>query len=152
MSCRICQNMNNFELPSNPAQLAETIATENFSDSMEISDLDHRLLTELEVGAEALGFLNKDYFVESGRALILPASFQSDEPVLYTSFFGLSFEGRFATYAKVHIGRIIGGSAVRAVCLAFTDVTLLPYFETVPDNELVFVPVLAINSMEQTSV
>lgn len=144
--------MNNFELPRNPAQLAETRAAENFSDSFETSDLDHRLLAELDIGAESLGFLNNDYFVESGRAMILPASFQADETVLYTSFFGLSFEGRFASYAKVHIGRIIGGSAVRAVCMAFSEATLLPYFDNIHRDEMLYVPVMAVNSMEQTRV
>ncbi len=137
-------------VPSNPAVFAETRAEQATSTAFAIAAADERMLAELDYGAEALGFIDQNYFVQSARAMILPKSFEADQQVSCTDFFGLTFEGRFATYARVHIGRIIGAGAVRAVCLTFTRTTLLPYFDKLPDDRLLLVPVLAITSIEQT--
>jgi hypothetical protein len=136
-------------VPPDPAALAEIRAEQAVSSAFEVSSIDHHMLAELDHGAELLGFINQSYFVQSFRALVLPSSFEAGEPVPCNDFFGLTFEGRFATYAKVCIGRIIGANAVRAVCLTFSDTTLLPTFEELPDDKLLFVPALAITSMEQ---
>ncbi len=141
---------NSFDLPNTPAELAVMRAEQSFSNDLDITLDDERLLAELDYAADELGFTNSSYFVESGRALIVAASFEASQPVTYTNFFGLTFEGRFATFSKVHIGRFIGGQSVRAVCLTFDDVTLLPYFDKTDEGDLLHIPVLAVDSMELT--
>lgn len=136
--------------PNNPAELAEIRAQEPTGSDFDMSTADQHLLAELDHGAQELGFTGQTYFVEAARALVIPAAFEADQPVKYHSFFGLTFEGTFATYGKVHIGRIIGGGAVRAVCLAFPRATLLPYFDPLGDQDILYVPALAVASIERT--
>jgi len=38
---------------------------------------------------------------------------------------------------------------IDAVCLAFYNTLLLPFFERVPEDHLLHVPVLAVDSMQQ---
>lgn len=139
-----------FEIPQSPAELAQVRAEQNTSDSFEISPIDRQAIVELEYAAENLGFIGANYFVESDRALIIPASYDASQDVTYTNFYGLSFEGTFATYSKVHIGRVIGGQSVRAVCLAFSDALLLPFFDRLEKTDILYVPVLAVAGMEKT--
>lgn len=136
--------------PSNPAELAEIRAQQSVDQAFDITIADQQLLAELDHGAEELGFLGQSYFVEATRALVVPATFQADQPVTYHSFFGLSFEGTFATYGKVHIGQLIGAGAVRAICLAFPKATLLPYFDDLDPQDILYVPALAVASIEAT--
>jgi len=136
--------------PNNPAELAEIRAQQSTSQSFDMTTADEHLLAELEHGADELGFIGRDYFVEATRALILPSSFEASEPVTHHSFFGLTFEGTFATYGKVHIGRIVGAGAVRAICLAFPRATLLPHFATLEPGDILYVPALAVASIEFT--
>jgi hypothetical protein len=60
---------------------------------------------------------------------------------------GLSSEGTFISYSRVVIGRIVGANAVRALCLSFDNVTLLPFFDSLRDDHLLHVPALAVSSM-----
>jgi len=143
--------MNTFEAPSNPVELATKRAQTFWGDDMDVSEQDRRLLVELDHGAEILGFHEKDYFVESGRGLIIPMSFEASEPVEYTDAYGVTFEGSFVSYAKVSIGIIIGATTVRAVCLVFSKVTILPYFESIETDKLMYVPVLAVNSIDEVA-
>lgn len=138
------------ELPANPAELAKKQAENAGYASFPVDAADEMVLTELEHGAEMLGFTDQSYFVEAGRSMILPVSFERDQPVSYLNFYGLSFEGLFVTFAKVHIGRLVGQESVRALCLTFTDVTLLPYFDDIPADSLLYVPALAVDTIEQT--
>jgi hypothetical protein len=144
-------NMSGLEIPTNPVELAAIVAESSTSQSFEIMPKDERALEELELGAEMLGFLNQEYFVQAHRGMIMPADFVSSERFTFKNLAGVTLEGKLVTYSKVHIGRIIGAGAVRAFCLAFESATLLPYFDTVPEDRLVHVPVLAVSSIEQTN-
>lgn len=97
-----------------------------------------------------LGFIGLTYFISARRSMIIPKSFDKSEPVNYTDFFGLSFEGKFASFAIVHIGNLVGHQTIHAVCLTFAEATLLPYFDSLIEDDLLFVPVLAVGSIEQT--
>lgn len=145
----------NLELPSNPVELAEIRAQEKFSEEFDDTPADHRLLQELDYAAEHLGFTGEDYMVESGRAFIVPASFEAGEEQGFGNFFSLDFDGTFASYAKVHINYSIGEhevAKIRAVCLAFSRAKLLPYLDDVPDDKLLVVPVLAVDSIAKSSI
>jgi hypothetical protein len=136
--------------PSNPAELAEIRAQQSTDQSFDMTKADLQLLAELDHGAEQLGFLGQSYFVEANRALVVPASFEATELATYRSYFGLAFEGTFATYGKVHIGQLIGTGAIRAICLAFPRATLLPYFDDLDPQDILYVPALAVASIERT--
>lgn len=136
--------------PNTPHELAELRAEQTFTAAFDISAEDEHLLAELDHAAAELGFHGRSYFVEAGRAIIAPASFEADQDVPYFNFPGLTFEGQFATYSKVHVGRVLGGSSVRAVCLTFDTATLLPFFDPIEDGHLLHVPVLAVQSIEPT--
>lgn len=138
-------------MPTNPAELASLRAEASIASSFELTPEDELLLAELDHGAESLGFHNQTYFVEAFRGLVVPASFEAADRVTYVNFMGITLEGRFATFSKVHIGTIVGAGAVRAVCLTFTDVTLLPYFDTLAEDDLLHVPVLSVAQMSKTS-
>jgi hypothetical protein len=111
---------------------------------------DEKVLTRLGRDARELEFEDQQYFVETSRALSLPVSFEADQPVRYGNLFKLAFEGTFKCYSKVLVGRIIGAKSVRAFCLTFDDVLLLPYFDKLPEDRLLHVPILAVDSMEKT--
>src|SRR4051812_15582813 len=117
--------------PSNPAELASATAQDMYRepDLFERDDDSYIALFKLEEEAAALQFTDEQYFVETSRGLSIPASIipDSDNTVRYKSFHKLTFEGVFRGYSKVAIGRIIGGDSIRAYCLAFEEVTLLPF-------------------------
>lgn len=107
-------------------------------------------LNTLDNMADDLGFINESYFVSTGRALAIPKSFEANAEVAYGSFYGLSFEGRLGCYAQVAIGKIINELSVRALCLTWRDVTLLPYMDKLGDSKLLYTPILAVESMDKT--
>lgn len=138
-------------MPKDPVELARERA-QDASYGFEMTSADLHALAELEAGAEMLGFLHQRYFVEANRGMIFPQTLEREAQVSYTSLpDGVTFEGTLFTYSKVHIGQIIGRGAVRALCLTFEDVILLPYFDKIDDDKLLHVPVLAVNTASQTS-
>ena len=144
--------MSLLELPINPVELASKRAELEPSLSFDVMANDLQTLAELDSAASDLGFIDQTYFVESYRGFIVPGSFEATELVTYTSIYCLQFEAQFRCYSKVHIGRIIGGNAVRAICLTFTTALLLPSFEHTEDSELLHVPVLAVSEITTTSI
>lgn len=136
---------------TNPAELAlpfvDTIDTRS---QLNIGEEEERLLVELDHLTD-LADMHGMYFTQAGRALAIPVSFEADEHTTYVSFNSLTFEGRLATYSVVKIGRILGSTSVRALCLSFNEVTLLPFFDTLPEDQLLHVPALAIDSMSRTA-
>lgn len=141
-----------FLVPRDPFELAAPFAEHRFGGS-DFSErpVDSADLVQLDGMAEKLGLFGT-YFVDSGRAMITPVSFNAEDEVNYVLFGGgLSFEGKFATYSYVQIGRIIGGGAVRALCATFSTATLMPYFDQLPQTDLLHVPILAAESVVSTS-
>lgn len=134
------------QMPGNPADLAAVQAEESALTMVEfeITRADQQALLALDHVASELKFIGQKYFVESRRSLSIPVSFEADEDVSHINFMDLTFEGTFACYSKVVVGRILGHHSVRALCLTFHEVTLLPFFDGLPDDHLLHVPVLAV--------
>ncbi len=142
--------MNTVDMPANPVELAELRAQQSFSSSnndFTMAPADQRLLAELDFAADELGFIGQSYFVQAARGLVIPKSFDASEDLTYTSITDVMLEGSFATFSKVHVGKIIGHGTVRAVCLAFDGALLVPQFVRVDPDELLFVPVLAVDTI-----
>lgn len=135
-----------------PAALAEPAALRVFHqpDALERLPEDEAILGHLDKAASDLDLIDRSYWVETSRAVSLPVDFESDEQVRMIDFGKLNFEGIFACYAKVVVGRIIGGASVKALCLTFHEATLLPYFDRLPENHLLYVPVHAVDQIDRT--
>lgn len=136
---------------TNPVELAAVRAEERAlaTNGFEMTPEDEHTLAQLDAAAEMLGFIGSQYFMHSHRALAIPASFEADRDVTHFNFMGLTFEGDFACYSKIHVGRLVGGTSIRALCLTFHNVTLLPYFDKMPETDLLHVPVLAVDSIDK---
>jgi hypothetical protein len=134
-------------LITNPAELA--LPYVNTIDSG-ISEDEERILVELD-RLTALADMHTLYFAQVCKALAIPISFEADKPVSIENFGSLTFEGKLATYSVVKIGRILGGTSVRALCLSFNEVTLLPFCDNLPDDLLLHVPVLAVDSISRST-
>lgn len=136
-------------IPQDPVELAEVRAEQLTSHNFEMSERDMREIAELEHAAELLGFQGEQFFVDAHIGYELPVSFDKRSPVRHRVYDdGLSFEGELVTYSRVHVGSIIGVGAVRAISLAFNNVTLLPYFSEIKADSLLYVPVLAVSRIE----
>ena len=135
----------------NPADLARPYAEAmGFGGEFgAVTDKEEALLVRLEHEAAASQTIGT-YFVEANRALSIPVSFEADGPVNFIDFFNLAFEAPFTTFSVVQVGRIVGFNSVRALCVAFNKAFLLPYFDHIPNDHLLHVPVLAVESMERT--
>ena len=92
------------------------------------------------------------WFVGAARGFVTPASFSATEPVTYTQIDGLNFEGNFATFSRVAIGRLVGAGAVRALCLTFSSGFLVsPVFSELDPKDLLHVPVLSIKEISRAA-
>ncbi len=129
---------------------AESLVVNGNLDSFDIQDSEHETLRSLEEQAEIIGALNQHFFVASGRSVMTPAvpSREND----YVSFNSLKFSGELFTYSTVRIGHGLGGHAMRALCLTFHNVTLLPYLDRIPEDQLLHVPAYAVHDIDQLGV
>ncbi len=143
----------------NPAELAETAVVQAFTqrDSARLQIDDAERLAYLDRAAAKLDMINKPYWVEATRGISLPVEFRTGETVNMIDFFKVDFEGTFLCYSKVVIGKILDGAGVStksnvdALCLTFHETTLLPYMEKLPRRHLMYVPVLAVDKIDQTA-
>ena len=136
----------------NPVELAltRTSAISNEPD-LESTREEKQALCELDSISESLGFHRK-YFVESRKAFAIPVSFERDEEVSYIRFDGLTFWGKLETFSTVKIGRLaIVDLNIRALCLTFNLCLLLPFFDTLAEDKLLFVPAAAISDIQSGS-
>ncbi len=147
--------MSNFESINGPMTFGQAFAKEfmlsgaldGFDENQ--SEIDRRLV-EIDSHAEELQLLNNDYFVVTRLAFSIPVSIDADDPSVSHIRFndGITFKGELVTHSSVKIGRLIGGNAVRAFCLTFNKVTLLPYFDEIHDDHLMHVPAYAIQDID----
>ena len=133
--------------------IAETIITrgtlDGWGNSAENNPFEHYVLSQLEETAVQQGMLDVPYYVESGRSLLAPATFEADETLSVYYFDDLHFRGELKTYSTVRLGRLLGGQTMRALCLTFDNVTLFPGFDSIPEADLLHVPVLAVRDMDR---
>ncbi len=124
----------------------DALKLESFDKSIE----EQKVLAELDSISEKCHFSNQKYFVNVNLAFSIPVSFSADDKVSFLRFESLCFEAKFVTYSVVRIGRILTERAVRALCVSFDDSILLPYFDNLPADHLLHVPVLAVDNMLAT--
>lgn len=136
----------NFE---NPAEVAAPFAQSiglNPQFRFEIDE--ERLLPHLDSIADETDMFGM-YFVTTNSAFSVPVSWEKGEPVNTITFNKLDFEGPFVSYALIRMGKI-GNYTVRALCLSFSEAKLLPHLEDIPENHLLYVPVLAVDNIIRT--
>jgi hypothetical protein len=141
---------NPFEVPRDPKELARVLAMQIPSNRFEHTEADERMLAKLDRDATELGFIGQSYLVDTSKALILPASWSKDKPVVYTDIPGISFEATLSSFGRVSIGRVAKDRPVRALCLVFDSALLLPYFDYTNESDVVYAPVLAVNTIDPT--
>ena len=112
---------------------------------------DAALLTRLDRDAEDLFFTDQSYYVRAARGLVLPKSFEAEAPVDYGNYFDIAFEAPFRCYSKIEVGRLIGQRSVRAYCLVFDEALIFPQLDELRDDQLLHVPILAVNEMEKAA-
>ncbi len=133
----------------NPVELALTRADVISSNpNLENTPNEERALVELDRISEQLGF-HKRYIVTAEQAFAFPISYDRNKPVTYNYFKGgLTFVGILATFATVKIARLaVAETNVRALCLTFNSALLLPYFETLEEDHLLYTPAYAVNDI-----
>lgn len=139
--------------PITPAMLAYNAAVRVFMQAKPevVTIEDKEILSGLSHSASELDLADRPYFCEVSRGLSIPVQRLYDSATSVISFTKLTFEGIFREYSKVSLERLTDGTQpVKALCLAFDEVTLLPYFESLPNDHLLHVPVLAVDSIDQT--
>jgi hypothetical protein len=123
------------------ARLVEEFET-NQSDIVEALAIAERL-------ADQHGYLSQDYFIRTARAFAIPRIIEAEEDTSSWGMEGLVFKGNLVTYSMVKVGRLIGGNAIRSVCLAFEDVTMLPGFDKIRPSDRLHVPVYAVSEIDR---
>lgn len=139
---------------TNPAEIARSYAEDlmmgGHLDEMTNSSAEKDALAELTQIAHEADMLQSKFYVRSYKSIITPATQETLQDVTITNFdHGLDYSGRFIGFSTVRIGKLMGGNAIRALCLAFEDTTLLPYFDEVPDDKWLFTPVHAVKEMDK---
>jgi hypothetical protein len=148
-------------VPDNPVELAQPYAQElcfrdDFID-LSRSKTERQTLTELNSAASELDMLGSSYFVQAGLAYIIPHESEEDNEAQTTIVRfseGLSFEGNFCTHAIVKVGKLAErAESVRSLCFTFDKAILLPYFDKLDEETMLYVPALAVDSgnMKQTA-
>lgn len=136
--------------PTNPAELAASVVDLLPSSGWEVTAEEYRTIERLDAMATAAS-MDGFYIAETFRALALPVDHGEDGPVRFIDFGTLVFEGKFRSFSYVRIGKLVSDSYVRALCLVFDRVTLLPYFDTMDEDHLLHVPALAVDSMSRVN-
>jgi hypothetical protein len=148
----IVENMSH--VPKNLVELAEPFVFELSKradfDSFQRSHAEKSALQELDSMAEDLALDGKDYHVVAGRSWSIPRSFRVEEEVHLGNYYGVEFWGTFCSHAIVKINGLYGREDVRALCLTFDDVLMLPGLDKVPADRAVHVPVLAVDDIIPT--
>lgn len=147
----------NFEFEgiiTNPAELALPYAQQSFGTaSIEATTTEKDTLVEL-TEASQLGQMHSTYFVDASNGYIIPKDAISGGWFNYTRFdSGLVFEGHFDAYSIVKIGQLEKvDTAIRALCLTFEESMLVtPQFLPVDQEDMLLIPVLAVNDMSKTT-
>ena len=142
-------------IPTDPASLAAEANEKLFyAPDNWLDDETHEVRETLEylgTMARTLDFTDRDYLVTANRALTIPEKAvggKVHESVTYGNLYDLAFRGTFSQYAKVQIGWITGGGSIRAYCLLFNEVKLVPENAGIPEDRLFFVPALAVKEID----
>lgn len=137
---------------NNPAALAQQCAEDMVMrgelDTFELSEHERERIAELDRIAEQSGWLDQSYVVDSHRSILLPAHIEEGSNITTQHFNRLMFSGELRAHAVVRLENKLGNNAIRAVCMMFDNVTLLPYFDKVPEDRLLYTPAHAIASMQ----
>lgn len=141
-----------FEIPKDPVELSRSRAESAGSSMFDHTPQDRAMLAELDYAADELNFINQSYLIETGLAFIIPTKWDRHSSVSYQRIDGLTLEGDFGCFSRVSIGRLYSSPhTVRSLCLTLRRAILLPYFDQIPDDNLMYIPVLAVRTISSYS-
>ncbi len=96
--------------------------------------------------AEGQSLLGRRYVVETEDSLLVPFDHEMNSDYLGYNFPKLQFSGELVNYTTLR-ARSLGETA--ALCMTFDGVMFLPGKESVEDSMILYVPVLAVNEIDQ---
>jgi len=137
--------------PRDLKELAEIRAQQASTGGFYHDAADEQMLAELDFAADELKFFDQTYLFETNAGLVIPKSWDDNEGVDHRRLDGLYFEATPTCYSRVSIGRIIGHGTVRALCVAFDEASLLSHCDRLDGQEMLHVPVLAINDIARSN-
>jgi hypothetical protein len=145
--------MTEFIVPRTPYELALPTAEElvlkgsmnDFDDSPQVLDA----IRELDELAKMANLTDQSYLLDTVTSIVIPKKFDPNESRLIQLPEG-SLEGEFKAYGSFYAGRgTVGHGTIRAFCLMFDNVTILDTFETISEDEVVFVPIFSIKDIDK---
>lgn len=137
----------------NPAQLAYPYAAGLMKlrsfDALERSEAEELMIAQLSHAVGVLG-LRGSYLVEANRAWVKEPVFITRDKTI-EEFYGVGFEGNFFGHDVVKMDGVDEQHRIRALCLTFRNVMIVPDCIEVPPHEFVYVPALAVSEIVRTS-
>jgi hypothetical protein len=149
--------MKSFEQTITPDELAQTIASRIFAPNRPPLDPEAEalLLARLDANAAALDVIDRPYEVSSAFGIVLPITEEPEETELelydanLKNLYGVRFAGRFACHSTLVLEDFeLSGPEFKALCLGFSETAILPSRALLPEDHMLFVPVVAVNGME----
>ena len=148
--------ISSFHKCENPAELAlsrsQEILNIDFNDPTAILE-EEQAVAELDAVSDIFGFFGR-YFVESAQAFAIPLDYDSNQPVSVSNYGGsFMFRGNLEAHSVVKISSLhiswLESMDIKALCLMFDDVLMLPYFEFLDEDRLLFVPAESIDDIQR---
>ncbi len=143
-----------FEMPNNPAELAEEIVRFRLQDPGYGYGFDNTIDDELDIKwldetADSCNFLGNNWQVEARLGFAIPIDCNDQEEVEYLRYDGLHVLGELISFSRVSICKLTGSFSVRAICLAFERgySVFSPVHSEVNDDSLLHVPVMSVSEM-----
>lgn len=146
--------MSELILPINPVEIAKPFAADlmigGHLDNFDVDEFVRNTIVDLDFIAFKGGLLNKEYVVRSESSVLLPPVLDVEE-IKGVRFEKLQFSGEFMNYTTIQTRQKVGGGSLRALCLTFDNVTLLPDSHEVEEGHLLHVPVFAVSDIDRIS-
>lgn len=155
-------------VPRNPVEavmpFAEKLIFDSKFDEFRNSRFETNTMLEANTTLGQLQMLEQDYTLKTKMAFLLPKVLVPDEEDKITRWEwhgDTLFTGELRVASTLKIGRELAERAIRSVCLVFYDAKVdyratanhgvVPIFEKIREEDQVFVPVFAVDEIQQAA-
>jgi hypothetical protein len=133
---------------ANPLELAKEELGDQFdaNNCSPVTEDDAELIMRLHIEARDNGFIDTAYWTQTEQGLVLPVSTPAKTREYHgklRSLEDIMFAGSFVGYHKFSLGRLASW------CLRFNDSTLAPGLDKMSDDEELWVPTVALQTMDE---
>ncbi len=154
-------------IPQTPLEVgipfAQRLVFHRDFDDFNNTDFETSTIFEMNATLQQFEMVGVDYDLSTHMAFLLPEDLEPDDNgdvYGWEWHGGTQLNGELIGGRTLKIGRKIGEKSIRAVCLTFQDAFvkyransdhgIIPIFETIDEKDRVYVPIFAINEIEQT--